>query len=147
MYHYIQEWKDTKGCTKPAPCSGLGRYCLKNYLGQPLNRFKVNRLVWELGKVNPSLMYRYELGPEKQVITQKWERPFCNTLPSKVLCLSHSATFRSCYYCFNGPCMTEFFGIFNISSQLCLWWPPSIFPELSRNNTEMYIGVRIIYSQ
>ena len=29
-----------------------------------------------LGKVNPLFIYRYELGPEKQAITQVCERPF-----------------------------------------------------------------------
>ena len=41
------------------------------YLGQPLNRFKGNKSVGESGKVNLTILYRYELGPEKQAITQK----------------------------------------------------------------------------
>ena len=40
-------------------------------LGQPLIRFKGNRLLGESGKVNPAILYRNELNPEKQTITQE----------------------------------------------------------------------------
>ena len=38
------------------------------------------------------------------------QQSLCNILPSIVLCLSHSTTLRSCYRCFNGPCLTALFG-------------------------------------
>ena len=34
------------------------------YLGQPLNRFKENKLVWASGKVNPTITYRNEFDPK-----------------------------------------------------------------------------------
>ena len=41
------------------------------YLGEPLNRFKGNKSVWELGKVNPEITYMNEFGYDKQAITQR----------------------------------------------------------------------------
>ena len=41
-------------------------------MGQPLNRIKGNRSVGESGKVNPTILYRNELGPEKRTITQEY---------------------------------------------------------------------------
>ena len=41
-------------------------------LGQPLNKVKENRSVGESGKVNPALLYRNELDPEKWIITQEF---------------------------------------------------------------------------
>ena len=41
------------------------------YLGQPQNEFKGNRSVGEPGKVNPAILYKNELDPEKQTIIQK----------------------------------------------------------------------------
>ena len=46
------------------------------YLSQPLNRFKGNKSVWASGKANPTITFRNELDPEKQDITQRWERSF-----------------------------------------------------------------------
>ena len=37
--------------------------------GQPLNRFKGNKSVWESGKINLTITYKNKLGPEKQTIT------------------------------------------------------------------------------
>ena len=42
------------------------------YLGQPLNKVKGNRSMGRLGKVNPAILYRNELGLEKQTITQEY---------------------------------------------------------------------------
>ena len=39
------------------------------YLGQPRNKVKENRLVGELGEVNPAILYRNKLNSEKQTIT------------------------------------------------------------------------------
>ena len=39
------------------------------YLGQPLTKFKGDKLVGESGKVNLGILYRNELDPEKQAIT------------------------------------------------------------------------------
>ena len=39
------------------------------YLGQPLNKFKGNKLVEESEKENSTILYRNEFGPEKQAIT------------------------------------------------------------------------------
>ena len=41
------------------------------YLGQPWIKVKENRSVERLGKVNPTFLYKNELGPEKQTITQE----------------------------------------------------------------------------
>ena len=41
------------------------------HLGQPRNEIKGNRLVGKSGKVNPTILYRNELDPEKQTITQE----------------------------------------------------------------------------
>ena len=41
------------------------------YLGQPLNRFKGNKSMGESGKVNLAILYRNELDPKKQAITQR----------------------------------------------------------------------------
>ena len=41
------------------------------YLGQLRNEIKENRSVREPGKVNPAILYRNELDPKKQTITQK----------------------------------------------------------------------------
>ena len=41
------------------------------YLGQPRNEIKGNRSVGKSRKVNLSILYRNELGPEKQTITQE----------------------------------------------------------------------------
>ena len=41
------------------------------YLGQPQNKVKGNRLIRELGKVNPAVLYRNELDLEKQMITHE----------------------------------------------------------------------------
>ena len=61
---------------------GKGDTVKDNDLGQPLNIFNRNMLVWELGKVNPAIMYRNKLGLEKQTITQRWERSFISRGPS-----------------------------------------------------------------
>ena len=57
----------------PPPSSGLGRYHHKLLLGLALNQIKGNRSMWELEKINPVIIYRNELGPEKQNITQELE--------------------------------------------------------------------------
>ena len=41
------------------------------FMGQPRNKVKVNRSVGRLGKVNPSFLYKNELGSKSQTITQK----------------------------------------------------------------------------
>ena len=51
-------------------------------LDQPLNKFKGNKSVWKSGKVNPVITYRNEFDPEKQVITQRWEKSFTSKGPS-----------------------------------------------------------------
>ena len=38
--------------------------------------------MWELEKVILAITYRKELGPEKQAIIQKWERPSTSKKPS-----------------------------------------------------------------
>ena len=40
-------------------------------MGQPLNKVKGNRSVGKSGKVNSAILYRNELCPEKQTITQE----------------------------------------------------------------------------
>ena len=40
-------------------------------LGQPMIGFKGNRSVGESEKVNPVILYRNELDPEKQTITRE----------------------------------------------------------------------------
>ena len=42
------------------------------YLGQPQNEFKGNKSVGKSRKVNPAILYRNELDPEKQTITQEY---------------------------------------------------------------------------
>ena len=42
------------------------------YLDQPLDKVKGNRSVEKSGKVNPAILYRNELGLEKQTITQEY---------------------------------------------------------------------------
>ena len=42
------------------------------YLGQPLNKVKGNWSVGESRKVNTAILYKNELGPEKQTITQEY---------------------------------------------------------------------------
>ena len=74
MHNHVQEWKKKEKryqelAKRDLPSLGG---TIKD-LGQPLTRFKGNKPVWGSRKVNSSLMYRYELGPEKQAITQRWE--------------------------------------------------------------------------
>ena len=38
---------------------------IPSYLGQPMNKFKENKSVGTLGKVNPIILYRNELSSEK----------------------------------------------------------------------------------
>ena len=56
-------------CTHEYMIQGINKipYCL----GQPLNGFKGNKSVGESGKVNSAILYKNELGPEKQAITQR----------------------------------------------------------------------------
>ena len=70
-----------------------------------------------------------------------------NTLLSTIPCLSHSTPLRSCYCYMNGPCLIATLGGHPIVNNFAQYDHLVYLLMLSGDNTEIYIGVRIINSQ